>query len=178
MISEAVKKLRDSEYRKALVASQINIGIPFQIRALMKSRQWNQGKLAEKTGMLQPRISGLMTPGKTRPNIHTLRRLAEAFDCGLMVRFVPFSELLKWSENFDPESFTVPEFGDDPGLIERKEPATATATWLVDSFKPPISSPTAESSPVPKTALVLEFKPMPAADNYVNVLPESVEKAS
>jgi transcriptional regulator with XRE-family HTH domain len=127
MISNLWKKMNDPEYRRAFVASQINIGIPFQIRALLKSRPgWNQGTLAERTGMLQPRISGLMTPGRTRPNIETLRRVAEAFDCGLMVRFVPFSELTRWSEKFDPESFHVPSFDEDI-YAERKGPQSEEA---------------------------------------------------
>ena len=109
-ISKLVSKLRDTEYRKAYIASQINIGIPYQLRALMKSRGWTQEQLAEQAGMLQPRISAMLSPGKTQPNIKTLRRLAEAFDCGLMVRFVPFSELVMRSERFDPESFSVKSF--------------------------------------------------------------------
>jgi transcriptional regulator with XRE-family HTH domain len=115
-ISRITNKLRDPEYRKAFVSSQINMGIPFQIRALLKARGWTQEELAERARMLQPRISGIMTPGKTRPNIETLRRLAEAFDCGLMVRFVPFSELAKWSHEFDPESFNVPAFEEEQAL--------------------------------------------------------------
>src|SRR5579871_2247028 len=113
MTSKTREKLQDPEYRRAFIGSQINIGIPFQIRALLKSRGKNQGWLAEKTGMLQPRISGLMTPGKTRPNIETLRRIAEAFDCGLAVRFVPFRDLVDWSERFDPDTFAVPDFDAD-----------------------------------------------------------------
>lgn len=118
-ISKIAEKLRDAAYRKAFVSSQINVGIPFQIRALLKARGWTQEQLGERTDMLQPRVSGLMTPGKTRPNIETLRRIAEAFDCGLLVRFAPFSDLARWSENFDPESFNVPSFADDVGFIER-----------------------------------------------------------
>lgn len=114
MISKLFTKLRDPEYRKAFVASQVNIGVPFQLRALMRSRGWTQKELAERTGMLQPRISAMLKPGKTRPNIETLRRLAEAFDCGLIVRFAPFSELTRWSERFDPESFEVPSFAEEP----------------------------------------------------------------
>lgn len=128
MISKKLTdKLSNPEYRKAFVASQINVGIPFQIRGLIKERNWTQGQLAEKADMLQPRISGLMTPGKTRPNIDTLRRLAEAFDCALMVRFVPFSELAQWSERFDPESFSVASFENDFGLMERNERVTDNA---------------------------------------------------
>ena len=121
MTYKVFEKLKDPDYRKAFVAAQINVAIPFQIRALLRSRPgWTQATIAEKTGMRQPSISGLLTPGKTRPNIETLRRIAEAFDCGLMVRFAPFSELAKWSENFDPESFNVPSFDNDPGFLDHK----------------------------------------------------------
>jgi transcriptional regulator with XRE-family HTH domain len=128
MISKLAEKLRDPEYRKAFVASQINIGIPFQIRALLKADGKTQEWLAKKTGMLQPRISGLMTPGRTRPNIETLRRLAEAFDCGLAVRFVPFSELARWTDDFDPEHFNVPRFDEDLGFVDRKPVAKVTTS--------------------------------------------------
>jgi transcriptional regulator with XRE-family HTH domain len=120
MTSKVIDKLRHREYRTAFVASQINIGIPFQLRALLKAHGKTQEWLAEKADMRQPRISGLLNPGKTRPNIETLRRLAEAFDCGLAVRFVPFSELVSWSENFDPESFSVPSFDEDLSNMERE----------------------------------------------------------
>jgi transcriptional regulator with XRE-family HTH domain len=124
--SSVAEKLRDPEYQKAFVASQINIGLPFQIRALLKTRGKTQDWLAKRTGMLQPRISGLMTPGRTRPNIETLRRIAEAFECGLIVRFAPFSELVKWSEVFDPETFSVPRLDEDTGFIDRKPQASAS----------------------------------------------------
>ena len=131
-ISKIGSKLSDPGYRRAYVASQINVGIPFQLRALLKSRGKTQEWLAEKTGMLQPRISGLVTPGKTRPNIETLRRLAEAFDCGLTVRFVPFSELAKWSEGFDPENFMVPDFEHDQGFAEPEHPELRIGVTLRD----------------------------------------------
>jgi transcriptional regulator with XRE-family HTH domain len=130
MDSRLAEKLASPDYRKAFVASQINIGIPFQIRGLLKSRRgWTQKTLAELTGMLQPRISGLMTPGKVRPNIETLRRIAEAFDCGLIVRFAPFSEMAKWSEDFNPEEFGVPDFEHDTGFIERMPVASAVPEY-------------------------------------------------
>jgi len=121
MISSIAEKLRDPEYRRAFVASQMNVGIPFQIRALLKARGRTQDWLAKKTGMLQPRISGLISPGKTRPNVETLRRVADAFDCGLAVRFVPFTELAEWSEKFDPESFNVPDFNAEMALLQSKQ---------------------------------------------------------
>lgn len=133
IISSTAEKLRDPEYRKAFVASQINVGIPFQIRALLKARGMTQDWLAKKTGMLQPRISGLMTPGKTHPNIETLRRVAEAFDCGLAVRFVPFAELAEWSDAFDPDTFNVPDFSTE---MAESEQAAASAAPLTS--QPPL----------------------------------------
>jgi transcriptional regulator with XRE-family HTH domain len=124
-MSKLFRKLSDPEYRKSFVGSQIRIGIPFQIRALMKDRGWTQERLAEKTGIAQPSISNLLKPGASQPNIKTLVRIAEAFDCGLAVRFVPFSELTKWSEEFDPTSFHVPEFSEDKPSRRTAENSTA-----------------------------------------------------
>lgn len=177
MTSKLAEKLHDPEYRKAFVASEINFGIPFQVRALLKERGWTQGMLAQKADMLQPRISGLMTPGKTRPNIDTLRRLAEAFDCGLAVRFVPFSELAAWSEQFDPESFSVPDFEHDPGFIERKEAKRATATTLAGlvarSFNA-YSEPAVRSF-IADTKTEFEIAEVPASQNvkvvYISAKP-------
>ena len=73
--------------------------------------------------MLQPRISALLTPGKVRPNIETLRRIAEAFDCGLQVRFVPFRKLAYWSESFNPEHFSIPTFDEEIKQSEKREDA-------------------------------------------------------
>jgi len=121
MTSRTYEKLSDPGYRSAFVASQISVGIPFQLRGLLKARGKTQEWLAQEAGMRQPRISHLLTPGKASPNIETLRRLAEAFDCGLAVRFVPFSELAEWSERFDPETFSVPAFEGDRGFFEDSE---------------------------------------------------------
>lgn len=125
-ISKTIEKLRNPEYRSGFVDSLISINVPFQIRALVKSRGWTQERLAERSGMLQPRISAIMTPGKTRPNIKTLRRIAEAFDCGLVVRFVPFGELVKWTHRFDPENFHVASFGEEIEALEQEPKAVGS----------------------------------------------------
>lgn len=111
--SKLISEMSAKEYREAYVASQINIGIPFQIRALRKSRGWHQECLAEHAKMAQPRISEIERPGERRLNIETLLRISAAFDVGLQVRFVPFSELINWSESFDPEDFEVKSFDDE-----------------------------------------------------------------
>lgn len=119
-IFKLIQKLRDPDYRKSFVQSQIGVGIPFQLRGLMKARGWKQDDLVRRTGMLQPRVSAMLKPGKTKFTLETLRRLAEAFDVGLMVKFVPFSELAYWSDSFNPDRFNVPQFAEDPGIISEE----------------------------------------------------------
>ncbi len=118
--SELVKKLSTPEFRGAFVASQINIGVPFQIRALRKERHWTQPELAERAGMKQSRISAMEKPGGPKLNIETLCRLASAFDVGLEVRFVPFGELIDHNDGFNPDSFSVKSFGAE--LAEAEAP--------------------------------------------------------
>ena len=111
-----MKSLRNKKYRDAFVRSQINVGIPFQVRALREKRGWNQTQLAEASGMLQPRISTIERPGGSKLNLETLLRLATAFDVGLVVKFAPFSAILRWSQDFSPDTFEVPSFEQDIAL--------------------------------------------------------------
>lgn len=125
--SPLLKEMDSKEYRDAYVASQINIGIPFQIRALRMSRGWNQEMLAKHAGMAQPRISEIEKPGERRLSIETLLRIAAAFDVALQVRFTTFSELVDWSESFDPENFELDSFKEE---IDR-----ASALEFQDSYR-------------------------------------------
>ena len=111
--SEMETKLLVPEYRASFVESQINMGLPFKIKALRKQRNWTQPQLAERAGMKQSRISAIEKPGGGKLNIDTLCRLAAAFDVALDVQFIPFGELMRRSDNFDPDSFTVKSFYDE-----------------------------------------------------------------
>lgn len=111
------KAVNDKDYRHGLVSAQIDIDLPFQLRRLRMQRGWTQPELAERAQMRQPRISAMEKPGGAHFTLETLRRLAEAFDVALIVRFAPFGELLEWSERFNPETFSVPAFDEEFGRI-------------------------------------------------------------
>ena len=112
--SSFIKRLTSGkEYREAFVASQIKIGIPFQVRALRTKKAWSQEQLATAANMLQPRISSIETVGGNL-RLDTLQRIAAAFDIALVVRFVPFSDLVRWADDFSPDDFAVADFGSDP----------------------------------------------------------------
>src|SRR6266849_841181 len=97
--SQLVAKLSNKTYRDVFVSEQINTGLAFQIRALREQRDWSQAELGEKAEMAQSRISVMEDANYARFSLNTLNRLASAFDCGLVVRFAPFSELVTSFEN-------------------------------------------------------------------------------
>ncbi len=111
--SKRWQKLQTKEYRDAYAEAQLSIEIPFQIRALRKTRGWTQAKLAELCGIPQTRISHIEQPGRKPLSLRTLYRLSSAFDVGLLVQFVSFSELVHREAAFHPETFYVSSFKDD-----------------------------------------------------------------
>ena len=114
------EKLRISkERRNAYVAAQIDVLIPYQIRALRKQYGLEQKDLAALADMKQPSISKLEKAGN-RANIETLKRIANALDVALIVKFVPFTELARWSDNFSPDNFSVPNFSMELEQIEEQ----------------------------------------------------------
>jgi transcriptional regulator with XRE-family HTH domain len=79
--------------------------IPAQIKALRGDM--TQNELASVAQMKQSRISAIETPGAVNFNLETLVRLASAFKVGMVVKFVPFSEMLSWENGFSQDSFRV-----------------------------------------------------------------------
>ncbi len=99
---ELLSKLKDKEYRTAYVESHINNGIAFQIRTLRGDL--TQEELGKRAGMKQEAICRLENPNYGSFTLKTLKQIASAFDVGLIVRFVPFSDLVKWDLNLSSES--------------------------------------------------------------------------
>lgn len=109
------ESLRDPEFRKQLIDEHINVGIPFQIRALRDRQQLTQTRLAELLGSKrkQPLISQWEDPNYGKYTLETLKDLAKAFDVGLLVRFVPFSTLIDWTINLTSDVIAPPSFGEE-----------------------------------------------------------------
>jgi transcriptional regulator with XRE-family HTH domain len=133
-----IEKLQNKEYRDSYVSSNIDVGVAFQIRALRKQRKYTQKKLAKITHMKQERISVLENPSNT-PNISTLKKIANAFDVGLIVRFIPISNLMKWQLNLSCESLDALSFNEDPYFQAKKEGAAITVEHEQDKVKVPFT---------------------------------------
>jgi transcriptional regulator with XRE-family HTH domain len=109
-----VARLKDKQYRDSFVSSHIKIGVPFQIRALREHRGWTQKELAVRVGTKQAWIAQIENPNYSGFSLKTLLKLASVFDVGLIVRYVPFSSLVKWELELAPESLKVQSFEEDP----------------------------------------------------------------
>ena len=111
-LMQLAKRLRSKEYRDALVEAENANGIAFQIRAMQAERGWTQEQLGDNAGMKQAAISRLVnSSGNSSQN--TLRRMASAFDVALIVRFVPFSQLLEWTVNLSRDRITPASFHEE-----------------------------------------------------------------
>jgi transcriptional regulator with XRE-family HTH domain len=130
------KKLRNKEYRDSFVASQISNTIAAQIFSLREARGWKQAEVAARAGMKQSRISDLEDPNYENYQTRTLVKLASAFDVGLVVKFVPFSELAKWSANLSPRDFLPTEFLKDGVGAEIEDIGVAQRVTLAKPENP------------------------------------------
>lgn len=111
-------ELKDKKYREAYVSNSVDVGVAIQIKALREHRKpkpWTQSDLATHANMQQERISVLENPSHS-PTLSTLKKLANAFDIGLIVRFVPISELVKHQLDLSSESHQINLPSDSSGI--------------------------------------------------------------
>lgn len=123
--------MRSKSYRDSTVAAHISNTIAAQLSAMREARGWTQTALADKAGMKQSRISALEDPNFENVEIATLRRLASAFDVALTVKFIPFSELARWTTEMKEPDLAVPEFSHDALAYQR---ATIVVPGLLLNF--------------------------------------------
>jgi transcriptional regulator with XRE-family HTH domain len=97
-ITSSIKKLwarfADKEYRDGFVESAIEDSLAVQIFSMRERRGWTQQELAEKCGTQQSGVCR-WEGGSPPQSLAPLKKLASAFDVALVVKFVPFSELLR-----------------------------------------------------------------------------------
>lgn len=111
-----VRKLKNKEYRDAFVENHVKMGIPAQIRAIRGDL--SQGEFGERVGMRQNAISRLESDEYGNLNVNTLIRLASGCDMGLLVRFVPFSKLVREVDDYSLEAIVPENFENDLEELE------------------------------------------------------------
>jgi transcriptional regulator with XRE-family HTH domain len=113
------KEFKDKETRHVYCDEFLNSSIATQIKVLREQRGLTQKELAERADMRQERISVLEDVNYSSWTINVLRRLAEAFDLTLTVKFESFGEKLFAIEDMSRETLEKPSFDEDPVFQEQ-----------------------------------------------------------
>lgn len=143
--NQIYKLRRDKRSRLSYIKAKLSVLVPSQIRALrLKSdmpRQADLAKEAKELGLYQSRISMMETPGEANITLETLAKVAAIFKVGLVVKFVPFSEMLRWENSFAQDTFNVTKVDNDleflyPELYEKGRIVSRTFQQEVQSDAP------------------------------------------
>jgi transcriptional regulator with XRE-family HTH domain len=109
--------MRGKDARVKFVDSHLKKGIAFQVQALRGREKWTQEQLAAKLGSNQNAVYRLENPNYGKQTITTLKKVAAVFDVALVVRLVPFSQLVDWvsrtphlDPGLTPNALEVPDF--------------------------------------------------------------------
>ena len=105
----------DKEFRDSYAEAAIEQGIAWQIRTNREFRALSQKKLAEIIGSKQSSVSRMEDPEYGCHSLSHLMKIASAFDCALLVKFVGFSTLARESEYLSPAQIYAPSFAEEVG---------------------------------------------------------------
>lgn len=120
--SDLISRLcNERDFRGSYLRAKLNVLISSQIFALRKRFFGTQEAFADANDMKQSRVSAMETPGATNFNLETLIRVAATSKVGLIVKFVPFSEMLRWDNNFVQDEFGVIQIDKDVEFLTPSE---------------------------------------------------------
>lgn len=131
---QVLSSLKDEEYRKELAIEHVNSTLAMQIRNLREKNDWKQSELAARLGKNQGNISQWEDPDYGRYSITTLKALASTFDVALLVKFIPFSELVKDMVNLSETRLSPPSFSEEQYHVQASESAVASASALASAW--------------------------------------------
>jgi transcriptional regulator with XRE-family HTH domain len=128
---------RGSHARQRFVESHLSKTIAHQIRLMRESAGWTQQQLADAIGTNQNGVYRLESPNYGRPTLTTLKRVAAALDVALVVRFVPFSELVDWvsgtprvERGLRTKALDVPDFTRELETGQFDESTAPDQAWI------------------------------------------------
>lgn len=100
------KKLaKGKRYREEFALAMLKRMIPYQTRAIRKKRGWSQAQLATAANVTQGVISRAEDPDYGNLTLTTIGRIAAGFDLAAIIRFAPFSQLIRYSDSSTEQEF-------------------------------------------------------------------------
>ena len=104
----------EKKYREEYAIAMLKRMIPYQTRAIRRKREWSQAQLAQASQLTQGVISRAEDPDYGNLTLTTIGRIAAGYDLAAIVKFVPFSELVRYSENTSEKAFAnLPTFEEE-----------------------------------------------------------------
>ncbi len=119
--------LKSHAARTAYIKAKLSVLIPAQIRTLrVKSvdpAMPFQRDLARESDLHQSRISMFETPGAANMTLETIAKIAAALRVGVVIKFVPFSDMVRWENSFTPDTFDVVRLSEDESFLNPENDA-------------------------------------------------------
>jgi len=144
--------LEDPTFRRAFLADYVQEILAAQIRAIREHRGLTQEQLGEAAeGMSQVQISRLENPDYSGASVNSLKRLAQALDIGLIIRYASFSEFADWVVNQSPERLVPPSFSEEQARI-RESLADVIVTDQLESRTRILADAMSTGAPSPHSA--------------------------
>lgn len=109
--------IADRDFRADYIRAKLDVLIPSQLRALRMRENKTQPEVAQMADMKQSRISAMETPGLVNFNRETLVRMAATHSVGMVIKFVPFSEMLEWENSYSQDAFNVTQLANDTNFL-------------------------------------------------------------
>lgn len=110
----------DDEYRQAYMEGFLEQNIAWQIKINRVKRNLSQRDLARHIGTRQSAISRAEDPTYGKHSIEMLTKLANAFDCALSVKFIPYSALAFFAQDLSESALYAKPFADEKFKIEAR----------------------------------------------------------
>jgi hypothetical protein len=98
-------KLSNKKYRENYALSLLKRSVAFQIKTLRKKHCGSQAVLAERSELTQGVVSRAEDQDYGNLTFNTVARIAAGLDMAFIGKFVPFSELIRFSGELSEEEF-------------------------------------------------------------------------
>ena len=103
----------DREYRQIYSTAAVEQGLAYQIRINRELRGMTQKDLAKALKTKQSAVSRLEDPDYGSHSLKILKKVADLFDCALIVKFSGFSKLARESQSLSEEHLFAPSYDEE-----------------------------------------------------------------
>lgn len=112
-ILQTKPKWKDKEYRQDYMEAALEQTISWQIGLNRKARGISQGDLANMTGLSVEEIQENEDTTFEEHDLKTLVKIANAFDCAVMVKFISYSKLAYESYKLSEKDLYACSYGEE-----------------------------------------------------------------